>query len=98
MPAPDPIDRADVYSLGDHYESQVGGSLFVISVQDEFRLIRCIPTGPIAGCYADVWRLPRDGVRYNRWMDVDTVPGLEIAVVSPTEVAYREKPKSPTAR
>jgi hypothetical protein len=97
-PSASPIDRADVFSLGDHYESVLGGSLFVISVQDEFRLIRCIPSGPIAGCYEDVWRLPREGVRYNRWMPVDSVPGLEIAVVSPTEVAYREKPRAGTPR
>ena len=98
MPASDPIDRADIFSLGDHYQSTAAGSLFVISVQDEYRLIRCIPSGPIAGCYEDVWRLPRDGVRYNRWMGVESVPGLEIAVVSPTQVAYREMPRSGTGK
>ena len=77
-----------VLPLGDHFDSPQG-SLFVISVQDEYKLIRCIPSGPIAGCYEDVFVIPRSAVHYNRWMKVESVPGLELAVVSPTEVAFR---------
>jgi hypothetical protein len=72
----------------DHYESSLG-SLFVISVQGEYRLIRCIPAGPIAGCYEDLLVVPRDEVKWNRWLTVPKIPGLELAIVSPTEVAFR---------
>jgi hypothetical protein len=77
-----------VLRLGEPYHTP-DGDLFVIRVQDEFRLIRCIPTGPIAGCYEDVHNVAADRVEYNRWMDVTRVPGLELAIVSPAEVAYR---------
>ena len=81
-------ERSNVLPLGDHYESSLG-SLFVIAVQNEYRLIRCIPAGPIAGCYEDLFVLPRDEVKFNRWLTVAKVPGLEMAVVSPTAVAFR---------
>lgn len=82
------VSQSKVLSLGDHYESSLG-SLFVLSVQNEYRLIRCIPAGPIAGCYEDLFVLPRDEVKFNRWLPVMKVPGLEIAVVTPTQVAFR---------
>ena len=82
------IERSNVLPLGDHYESSLG-SLFVIGVQGEYRLIRCIPAGPIAGCYEDLLVVPRDDVKWNRWLSVPKIPGLELAIVSPTEVAFR---------
>jgi hypothetical protein len=87
-----------VLPLGDHFETPKGGSLFVISVQDEYRLIRCIPSGPIAGCYEDMFTIPSGSVHYNRWMRVETVPGLELAIVSPTEVAFRVEQDAGTPR
>lgn len=85
------INRSDVLALGDHYESPAG-SLFVISVQDEYRLIRCIPDGPIAGCYDNLFTVRRDSVKYNRWLEVGGIDNLDIAFVSPTEVAFRIRP------
>jgi hypothetical protein len=85
---PSVVERSNVLSLGDHYESSLG-SLFVIGVQGEYRLIRCIPAGPIAGCYEDLLVVPRADVKWNRWLAVPTIPGLELAIVSPTEVAFR---------
>jgi hypothetical protein len=82
------IERSSVLALGDHYESSLG-SLFVIRVQDEFRLIRCIPAGPIAGCYEDLLVIPLEQVKYNRWLTVEKLPGLEVAIVAPKEVAFR---------
>lgn len=79
---------SDVLGLGEHFESSLG-SLFVLEVQEEYRLIRCIPSGPIAGCYEDLFVVPLDSVKYNRWLPVESVPGLEIAIVSPKEVAFR---------
>lgn len=87
------VRRSDVLSLGDHYESP-SGSLFVISVQDEYRLIRCIPDGPIAGCYDNLFSVRRDSVKYNRWLEVEGIPDLDIAFVSPTEVAFRVRPSA----
>ena len=82
------LERSSILPLGDHFESSLG-SLFVIGVQGEYRLIRCIPAGPIAGCYEDLLVVPRDDVKWNRWLAVPKIPGLELAIVSPTEVAFR---------
>ena len=90
-------EHSKVLPLGDHYESSLG-SLFVIAVQNEYRLIRCIPAGPIAGCYEDLFVLPRDEVKFNRWLTVEKVPGLEMAVVSPTSVAFRVQEVSGAAK
>jgi hypothetical protein len=87
------VQRSNVLPLGDHYESSLG-SLFVIGVQGEYRLIRCIPAGPIAGCYEDLLVVPREEVKWNRWLPVEKIPGLELAIVSPTEVAFRVEDKS----
>ena len=84
---PEP-ERSSILPLGDHFESSLG-SLFVIGVQGEYRLIRCIPAGPIAGCYEDLLVVPREDVKWNRWLTVPKIPGLELAIVSPTEVAFR---------
>lgn len=83
-------ETSEVLHLGDHYESPVG-NLFVIRVQDEYKLIRCTSEGAIAGCYEDVLSLSRDQVSFNRWVKVQSVPGLEMAVVSATEVAFRHR-------
>jgi len=79
---------SDVYPLGDEYASPVG-NLFVISVQDEYRLIRAVSSGAISRGYEDLFSVPRDNVKFNRWMRVEKAPGLELAIVSPTEVAFR---------
>jgi hypothetical protein len=79
---------SDVYPLGDEYASPVG-NLFVISVQDEYRLIRSVSSGPISRGYEDLFSVSRDHVKFNRWMPVERAPGLELAIVSPTEVAFR---------
>ena len=79
---------SEVMPLGDQYDSPVG-CLFVISVQDEYRLIRSVSSGPISHGYEDLFSVPRDRVKFNRWMRVDKAPGLEFAIVSPREVAFR---------
>jgi hypothetical protein len=79
---------SDVMRLGDQYESPVG-CLFVIRVQDEYRLIRSVSSGPISHGYEDLFAVPRDQVKFNRWLGVEKAPGLELAIVSPEEVAFR---------
>jgi hypothetical protein len=87
---PDPAPY-EVRGLGEPYTTPAG-EVFLIRVQDEYRLIRCIPTGPIAGCYEDVLALPRGGVPWNEWMPVDTVAGLHLAFLSPDVIALRHEP------
>ena len=102
-PAPPP--GAAVRHLGDAYRTSVG-EVYMIRVQDEYILIRCIPEGPIAGCYQDVYRIQRDaikdevrpatGVRWNEWLPVPSVPGLEIMFLTPDTIALRELQATPT--
>jgi hypothetical protein len=68
------------------------GNLFVLRIQDEYRVIRCIEEGPIRGCYEDVFAVSGDALKYNRWMELVSIPGVQVAVVSPTEVAFRSAP------
>ena len=79
---------SDVLPLGKQYDSPAG-SFCVISLQDEYRLIRAVSAGPIARGYEDVFTVTRDSVKFNRWMHIEKAPGLELAIVSPTEVAFR---------
>ena len=79
---------SDVLGLGALYDSPAG-SVFVIDVQGEYRLIRCVSAGPIARGYEDLYVVPRDQVKFNRWMNIEKAPGLELAIVSPREVAFR---------
>ncbi len=79
---------SDVISLGQQYESPVG-TIFVIDVQNEYRLLRAVASGAIARGYEDLFVIPQDDVKFNRWMPVAKAPGLELAIVSPTEVAFR---------
>lgn len=89
---PEAIERSHIVPLGAQYETPLG-SVFVIGVQDEYRLIRTVPSGAgtITGGYEDVFAIPREQVQYNRWLDVAKMPGLELAIVSPKEVAFRVK-------
>ena len=86
LPPPTASGHAEMVSLQQPFETSKG-LIFVLKVQDEFRLIRCIPDGPIAGCYEDVLSVSGDAVDWNAWMDVENVPGLRVAFVSPTAVA-----------
>jgi hypothetical protein len=94
---PNDIERWQVVRLGVQRETPLG-TVFVIDVQGEFRLIRTVPpgAGTITGGYEDVFAIPREQVHFNRWLDVARMPGLEVAIVSPTEVAFRVK-ESPGA-
>lgn len=87
-PEPAPIDdlTAEMVNLGQPFDTSTG-QIFVLRVQDEFRLIRCIPDGPIAGCYEDVLSVSGDSIAWNAWLDVEQVPGLRVAFVSPSAVA-----------
>ncbi len=89
---PNGIESWQIVPIGIHHETPLG-TVFVIGVQDEFKLIRTIPpgAGTITGGYEDVFAIPREQVHYNRWLDVSTMPGLQLAIVSPTEVAFRVK-------
>jgi hypothetical protein len=83
--------RASMVRLGEPFDTQ-RGQIFVLRIQDEFRLIRCIPDGPIAGCYEDVYSVNDQDVAWNSWIDVDRVPGLRLAFVSPTAIAVARDP------
>lgn len=97
--APVPPAGAAVRKLGEPYRTS-NGEVYLIRVQDEYRLIRCIPSGPIAGCYEDVFKISRDSitddtasegrVRWNQWMTVPSVSGLEIMFLAPDRIALRE--------
>lgn len=86
-----------VRGLGESFPTS-RGDVYVIRVQDEYKLVRCIVDGPIAGCYEDVLTVPRealsensdDGIGWNRWIDVPQVPGLQVAFVAPGRVAVRD--------
>jgi hypothetical protein len=94
---------AAVRSLGESFKT-THGEVFLMRVQDEYVLIRCIPEGPIAGCYENVYRIQRDAitddatstgaerVRWNQWVPVKDVPGLEIMFLDPGHIALRELP------
>jgi len=87
-----PVERAvrrgeaTLVTKGEHFDTS-RGRVFVICAQDEFKLIRCIPEGPIAGCYEDVFTIPLDDVDWSTWVDVKSIPGLRVAFLSPTTVA-----------
>ena len=87
------IERSDVLALGEAFDSSMGG-LHVISVQDEFHVVRCADTGPIAGCFDTIFTVPREQVRFNRWLPVPAAPGLDVALVTPTRVAFQIRPQS----
>ncbi len=86
-----PSNGLRLVALGEHIPTS-RGNVFVVRVQGEYRLIRCIPSGPIAGCYEDVLSVADADVAWNHWVDVDAVPGLRVAFVSPTDVAFVEEP------
>lgn len=91
-------DGVRIYDLGESFKT-TQGPVHVIRVQDEYRVVRCIPEGPIAGCYEDILSVPRaplsddsvPGARWNQWIDVPTVPGLRIAFVGTGRIAVREE-------
>ncbi len=88
-----PAIPATLVALGEHFDT-ARGRVFVLRIQGEYRVIRCIPDGPgsIAGCFEDVLSVSGDDVRWNTWMDVRDVPGLSVAFVSPTAVALLQRP------
>jgi hypothetical protein len=94
---PAQVERSDVLPLGEPFESSMGG-LRVISVQDEFHVVRCADSGAIAGCFDTIFTVPRDRVRFNRWIPVPSTPGLDVALVTPTRVAFQIRPQSGTPR
>lgn len=91
-------DGVRIYDLGESFATREG-PVHVIRVQDEYRLVRCIPEGPIAGCYEDILSVPRAplsddsvaGPRWNQWIEVPTVPGLKIAFVGTGRIAVRQE-------
>jgi hypothetical protein len=88
-----------MYDLGESFSTDAG-PVHLLRVQDEYRLVRCITEGEIAGCYEDIFSIPRDqlsdesspGPRWNHWIDVPAVPGLRIALVDTGRVAVRQEP------
>jgi len=92
------IERSDVLQLGEAFDSSIGG-LRVIGVQDEFHVVRCTEgPGAIGGCYDTIFAIPLDQVRFNRWIPVPGTPGLDVALVTPTRVAFQIRPESGTSR
>lgn len=92
---------AAVRGLGEPYRT-TQGEVYLIRVQDEYRLIRCIPTGPIAGCYQDVFKVSREAItdqsksdapyRWNQWIPVADMPGVQIMFLAPDRIALKEAP------
>lgn len=90
---------AAVRGLGETYRSS-HGDVHLARIQDEYKLIRCIPTGPIAGWYQDVFKVSRDAItdetrgeapyRWNQWIPVRDMPGLELMFLAPDRIAFRE--------
>ena len=87
----DPDAPAQVLAFGEPFETSEG-QVFVLRIQDEYRVIRCIPDGPIAGCYEDVLSVSDSSVVWNEWMQVTDVPGLQVAFVAPGSVALVQRP------
>jgi hypothetical protein len=96
-------ESAAVRGLGEPFKTPLGDVHFA-RIQDEYRLIRCIPettAGALAGCYEDIFSVqrdalsddPSDGVNWNSWIVVTRVPGLEVAFLDPSRVAFRLQPR-----
>ncbi len=83
----------DLRQVGEHFETDDGGSFVLIRVQDEYRLLYCIQDGPIAGCYAEAFTVERNSVPWSDWVDVESQPGLRLAFLSPVEFAVRYEPE-----
>ncbi len=86
-----------VMQLGEQFETPQG-RLYVLRVQDEYRVIRSTQEGPIRGFYEDVFSVPADSVKFNRWLDVQGMPGVQMALLSPTQVAFRVVPEGGSPR
>jgi hypothetical protein len=84
-------DRPHLVAFGEPFQTSAG-QIFVLRIQDQYRVIRCIPDGPIAGCYEDVLSVSNHDVEWNEWMTVADVPGLKVAFVSPTAIALFQGP------
>ena len=90
----------EVRKLGQSYKTSQG-EVVMIRVQDEYQLIQCVPEGPIAGCFTDVFKMPRDritddsamegAVRWNEWVDVPRIPGLQLSFLGPDSIALRQQ-------
>ncbi|MCE9636476.1 MAG: hypothetical protein K8T90_12290 [Planctomycetes bacterium] len=103
-PGSGPSGKAATRRLGESFPTTVG-DVYLIRVQDEYRLIRCMPDTAIQGCYEDVFRMQRDALtddsaaqhsfRWNQWVNVPSVPGLEIMFLSPEQVALRQIAAAP---
>jgi hypothetical protein len=85
------VERSNVLALGDSFASSMG-DLKVIAVQDDFQVVRCTDSGVIAGCFDTIFTVSIDQVRFNRWIPVPSTPGLEVALVTPTKVAFQIHP------
>lgn len=104
---PVPPSGQAVRKLGESFRTR-HGDVYMLRVQDEYHLIRCIPTsssGAIAGNYEDVFTMPRDRltddasaqskVRWNTWIPVPELPGLDINFLSPEWISLRETADAP---
>lgn len=84
-----------VRDLGESFKA-TGGEVSVLRAQDEYRFFKCVPGGPIAGCYEDVMVVPRsalsedpnDGISWNQWINVEKVPGLKVMFLSPNRLVF----------
>jgi hypothetical protein len=85
--------------LGEPYKTTTGLQVHLMRVQDEYRLIRRVKEGQIQAD-DDVFKISREtitdepgqsGVRWNTWVPVPSVPGLEIKFLSQDRFAFRER-------
>ena len=83
------VDGDQAYTikrLGESFPTEVGGCVMIL-VQDEYRMIRCIDEGPIAGCFDPIYTVAQHEVDWSEWVDVVKAPGLRLAFLSPVEYA-----------
>jgi hypothetical protein len=86
-----------VRDLGESFKA-TNGEVSVIRAQDDYTFLRCVPGGPIAGCFEGLMVVPRaalsedsaDGISWNQWIDVDQVPGLKVMFLSPNRLVFRD--------
>ena len=104
MPGAGPGGKAETRRLGESFPT-TKGDVYLIRIQDEYRLIRCMPDSAIQGCYEDVFRMQRDALtddakavnsfRWNQWVKVPSIDGLEIMFLTPEQVALRQTTAAP---
>ncbi len=86
-----------VRDLGESFKA-TNGEISVLRAQDDYTFFKCVPGGPIAGCFEDLMVVPRaalsedpaDGISWNKWIDVQGIDGLKVMFLSPNRLVFRD--------